>query len=279
MRALRFPMALGGAGILIALVASATLAPLLAPWDPQALSGDALQPPSADHLLGTNNLGQDILSQIIWGARDSLMVAVGAATLAVVVGIVVGVGAGLLGGATETVAMRVIDVFLAIPRLPLLILVAALVGASRPSLILLIGMTTWPVLARKLRSQTLSLRQRGFVAAARGFGGGLPYAMRRHLVPALGPLVISSFILVAANAVLLEASLAFLGLADPTGGGWGLMLNEALLQPGLYFTPVWLWWVLPAGFAITLAVLGFAFLGVGLEPIINPRVGDEPVSA
>lgn len=272
MRALRFPMALAGAGILIALVAAATLAPLLAPYDPQALSGDALQPPAADHLLGTNDLGQDILSQIIWGARDSLTVAVGAATLAVVVGIVVGVGAGLLGGATEMVAMRVVDVFLAIPRLPLLILVAALVGASRPTLALLIGMMTWPVLARKLRSQTMSLRQRGFVDAARGFGGGLPYAMRRHLVPALGPLVISSFILVAANAVLLEASLAFLGLADPTGGGWGLMLNEALLQPGLYFTPVWLWWVLPAGFAITLAVLGFSFLGIGLEPVINPRL-------
>ncbi len=272
MRALRFPMVLAGAGILAALIAAATLAPLLAPYNPEALSGDALQPPSAHHLLGTNNLGQDILSQIIWGARDSMTVAVGAASLAVVVGVVVGVGAGLLGGVTEMVAMRLVDVFLAIPRLPLLILVATLVGASRASLTVLIGIMTWPVLARKLRSQTLSLRQRGFVAAARGFGGGLPHVMRQHLVPALGPLVISSFILVAANAVLLEASLAFLGLADPTGGGWGLMLNEALLQPGLYFTPVWLWWVLPAGFAITAAVLGFAFLGVGLEPVISPRV-------
>lgn len=272
MRALRSPMLLSGAGIIAALVTVATLAPVLAPHHPKELSGDALQPPSADHLLGTNNLGQDILSQIIWGTRDSLPVAVGAASLAVVVGILIGVGAGLLGGATDTVAMRVVDVFLAIPRLPLLILVAALVGTSRASLTMLIGLITWPVLARKLRSQTLSLRQRGFVAAARGFGGGLAHVMRLHVVPALGPLVISSFILVAANAILLEASLAFLGLADPTGGGWGLMLNNALLQPGLYFTPVWLWWVLPAGFAIMVAVLGFSFLGVGLEPIINPRL-------
>ena len=95
--------------------------------------------------------------------------------------------------------------------------------------------------------------------------------MRRHVVPALGPLVIASFVLVASNAILLEASLAFLGLSDPTGFGWGLMLNKALLDPGLYFTSVWLWWVLPAGFAITLAVVGFSFLGVGLEPIFNPR--------
>jgi ABC-type dipeptide/oligopeptide/nickel transport system permease subunit len=264
-------MALAGAGIIAALVIAAALAPILAPYDPRALSGDALLPPSADHLLGTNNLGQDILSQIIWGARDSLTLAVGAATVAVVVGILVGVAAGLLGGAADVLAMRLVDLFLAIPRLPLLILVGTLVGAGRLSLTVIIGLMTWPVLARKLRSQTLSLRHRGYVASARGFGGGILYVMRRHNVTALGPLVIASFVLVASNAILLEASLAFLGLADATGVGWGLMLNKALLEPGLYFTSVWLWWVLPAGFAIALAVVGFAFLGVGLEPVLNPR--------
>ncbi|MGI8807043.1 MAG: ABC transporter permease [Acidimicrobiales bacterium] len=276
MKVLRFPMALAGAAIIVALVTTATLAPALAPYDPRALAGDALQPPSAAHLLGTNNLGQDILSQIIWGARDSLTLAVGAASLAVVAGILIGVGAGLLGGIADVVAMRLVDLFLAVPRLPLLILVATLVGANRTSLTVIIGTMTWPVLARKLRSQTLSLRSRGFVGAARGYGGGLFYVMRRHVVPALGPLVIASFILVASNAILLEASLAFLGLADPTGTGWGLMLNKALLDPGLYFTSVWLWWVLPAGFAVTLAVLGFSFLGVGLEPILNPRGAARP---
>ncbi len=276
MKVLRFPMALAGAAIIVALVTAATLAPALAPYDPRALAGDALQPPSAAHLLGTNNLGQDILSQIIWGARDSLTLAVGAASLAVVAGILIGVGAGLLGGIADVVAMRLVDLFLAVPRLPLLILIATLVGANRTSLTVIIGTMTWPVLARKLRSQTLSLRSRGFVGAARGYGGGLLYVMRRHVVPALGPLVIASFILVASNAILLEASLAFLGLADPTGTGWGLMLNKALLDPGLYFTSVWLWWVLPAGFAVTLAVLGFSFLGVGLEPILNPRGAARP---
>ncbi len=271
MKALRSPMTLSGAGILTALAVAAALAPVLAPHDPRALAGDALQPPSASHLLGTNNLGQDILSQLIWGARDSLTVAVGAAGLAVMCGTLVGVAAGLVGGAVDLVAMRVVDVFLAVPRLPLLILVASLVGANRTSLIVVIGMVTWPVVARVLRSQTLTLRQRGFVGASRGFGGGVLYVMRRHVVPALVPLVVASFVLVAGNAILLEASLAFLGLADPTGLGWGLMLNKALLQPGLYFTSVWVWWVLPAGFAITLTVLGFAFLGVGLEPVLNPR--------
>jgi peptide/nickel transport system permease protein len=267
----RSPMVVAGAGILLALVAAAVLAPHVAPYRPEELAGGALQAPSVEHLLGTNHLGQDIFSQVVWGGRDSLSVAAAAAVLAVMAGTLVGVGAGLLGGGVDTVTMRVVDVFLGIPRLPLLILVAAMVGANRVSLSVVIATMTWPVVARMLRSRTLSLRQRGFLDAARGFGGGLPYLMARHVVPALGPLVMSSFIMVAANAVLLEASLAFLGLGDPTGTSWGLMLNKALLQPGLYFTPVWLWWVLPAGFAITAAVLGLSFLGVGLEPLVNRR--------
>jgi peptide/nickel transport system permease protein len=270
-KALRSPMVLAGGGMLLALVTAAVLAPHVAPYRPEELAGGALQAPSVDHLLGTNHLGQDIFSQVVWGGRDSLSVAAAAAALAVMVGTLVGVGAGLLGGGVDTVTMRVVDVFLGIPRLPLLILVAAMVGANRVSLSVVIATMTWPVVARMLRSRTLSLRQQGFLDAAKGFGGGLAYLMARHVVPALGPLLISSFIMVAANAVLLEASLAFLGLGDPSGTSWGLMLNKALLQPGLYFTPVWLWWVLPAGFAITAAVLGLSFLGVGLEPLVNRR--------
>jgi peptide/nickel transport system permease protein len=270
-KALRSPMVLAGGGMLLALVTAAVLAPHVAPYRPEELAGGALQAPSVDHLLGTNHLGQDIFSQVVWGGRDSLSVAAAAAALAVMVGTLVGVGAGLRGGGVDTVTMRVVDVFLGIPRLPLLILVAAMVGANRVSLSVVIATMTWPVVARMLRSRTLSLRQEGFLDAAKGFGGGLAYLMARHVVPALGPLLISSFIMVAANAVLLEASLAFLGLGDPSGTSWGLMLNKALLQPGLYFTPVWLWWVLPAGFAITAAVLGLSFLGVGLEPLVNRR--------
>lgn len=271
MRALRSPLVLIGGGLLVAVGVAAVLAPVLAPYDPLALAGDALQPPSRRHLLGTNNIGQDIASQIVWGARSSLTVAVGAASLAILAGVVVGLTAGLLGGVTDVVAMRVVDVFLAIPRLPLLVLVGALIGASRVTLIVLIAVLTWPVPARLLRSQTLSLRQRGFVTAARGFGGGIGYVVRRHLLPAVAPIAASSFILIAGNAILLEAELAFLGLSDPIGVSWGLMLNRALLHPGLYFVDAWMWWVLPAGFAITLAVMGFAFLGVGLEPVLNPR--------
>jgi peptide/nickel transport system permease protein len=260
-----------GGGVLVALALTAVLAPVIAPFGPRTLAGDAFQPPSRLHLFGTNNIGQDIASQIIWGARTSLPVAAGAATVAIVLGVGVGVTAGLAGGTADVLAMRVVDLFLAIPRLPLLVLMGALVRVNVTTLTVLIGLLTWPAVARLLRSQTLSLRQRGFISVASGFGGGTPYIVRRHLLPAVAPVAVSSFILIAGNAILLEASLAFLGLSDPTGVSWGLMLNRALLQPGLYFVDAWMWWVLPTGLAITLAVMGFTFLGVGLEPVLNPR--------
>jgi len=129
-----------------------------------------------------------------------------------------------------------------------------------------------PGIARILRSETKSLRTRGFVRASQGFGGGRNYIVRRHLVPGLGPLLVTRFVEWAGIAVFLQAGLAFLGLADPTGVSWGLMLNRAVEHPGLYFTSVWTWWVLPAGLAVTLAVLGFTLLGVGLETTLNPRL-------
>lgn len=265
------PPAVVGTVIVGALALIALLAPIVAPYDPQTLSGPPLQAPSLQHLLGTNNLGQDILSQLIWGARPSMAVAVGAATLALLLGVAVGVGAALAGGVLDLVVMRVVDVFLALPLLPLLILVAALVGAHAENLVLVIGLMSWPATARILRSQTLSLRDRGFVQAARGLGKGSAYVMRRHLLPALGPLLVSGFVAVAAHAVLLEAGLAFLGLSDPTSVTWGLVLNQALLQQGAYFSAVWTWWALPAGLAVTLAVLGFSFIGIGVEHNFNPR--------
>ncbi|HVL98682.1 MAG TPA: ABC transporter permease [Egibacteraceae bacterium] len=273
---LRSWFALVGGLLVLTLVIAALLAPWIAPYDPRALAGEALQPPSSRHLIGTNNIGQDLFSQLVWGARAALVVALGAATLAISVGAFVGVGAGLAGGLVDVVAMRVVDVVLAVPRLPLLILVAALVGPSRTNLVLAIGLTVWPVIARTVRSQAASLRERGFVAAAGGFGGGGLYVMRRHLLPAVGPLIVAGFVAVSGQAVLLETGLAFLGLADPTAVSWGLILNRALAHPGLYFSPLWTWWVLPAGLAITVLVSGFMFLGVGLEPLLNRRVGAHP---
>lgn len=267
----RSRLVVAGLTIVGVLAVVAVLAPLLAPYDPRALAGDSLERPSGRHLLGTNDVGHDIFSEIVWGTRGSLTVAVGAAFLAIAVGVVVGVGVGLRGGLADTVAMRVVDVFLALPRLPLVVLIAALAGPGRSVLVVVIGVILWPVSARVLRSQTLSLRRRGFVEAANGFGGGLAYVVRRHLVPALGPVIVANFVNVAAIAVVMEAGLAYLGLGDPSAVSWGAILNRAFRHQGLYFSSLWSWWVLPAGLAITIAMMGFTLLGVGLEPRFNPR--------
>ncbi|MDQ3932239.1 MAG: ABC transporter permease [Actinomycetota bacterium] len=259
-----------GGCIVAVLAVVAVLAPVLAPYDPRALTGDSLQAPSLRHLLGTNDVGRDIFSELIWGARTSLIVALGASVVAIAVGVAVGVGAGLIGGSVDFFAMRAVDVLMAVPVLPLLILVAALAGPSRATVIVVIGLLGWPQIARIIRSQTLSLRQRGFVQVSRSFGSPA-YVARLHLVPALSPVIVANFVYIAATTVLLEAGLAFLGLGDPLAVSWGQMLYRALLYPGLYFSALWIWWLIPAGLAITLAVLGFTFLGVGLEPRFNPR--------
>ncbi len=261
-----------GLAMLGSLALVALLAPVLAPYDPRALSGDSFERPSAEHLLGTNDIGQDILSQVIWGARASLEVALGAASLVVALGTFLGVVPALIGGTLDRLVARLAVVFLALPVLPLLILVGSLAGPSRVVVIGVIGVIGWPPVARLLRSQTLSLRSRGFVAASRGFGSGALYVCRRHLVPALAPFLVVAFVTWSGIAIGIEAALAFLGLGDPTGVSWGLMLNRALDTQGIYFSGLWTWWVLPAGLAITAAVLGFTFVGVGLEPRFNRRV-------
>ncbi|QSB17479.1 ABC transporter permease [Natronosporangium hydrolyticum] len=272
MNPLRSGPALIGAVILGLLLVAAVTAPLLAPYDPAQPVGPSLASPSGAHPLGTNNLGQDVASRLIWGARSTLLAAATAVGLAVSLGVLVGVGAGLAGGWPDLLAARTIDLALAVPRLPLLILIAAFAGVGGPTVAVLIGVLMWPAVARVVRSQTLTLRQRGYVRAARGFGASWSQLLRRHLLPGLAPLLIAETIVVASATVLLEASLAFLGLADPTRVSWGLDLHRALLEPGVYFSSAWLWWVLPAGALITMAILAFTLLGVGVERRWQPRV-------
>jgi len=264
-------LAVIGGGIITALVLVAIFAPLLAPYDPRAYSGRSLEPPSASHLLGTDGLGRDIFSQVVWGARASLVVTIAAAALSVAVGALVGVAAALAGGPVDFVTMRLVDVCLALPGLPFVIVVAALAGPSRTVVVAVIAMALWPAQARVLRGQALSLRERGFIRAAAGFGEGRLQVMRRHVLPAMGPLLVTGFVGGASVAVGLEAGLSFLGLADPDTPSWGGVLNRALAYRGLYFSTIWAWWLLPAGLAVTLAILGFSFLGVGIEPRLNPR--------
>ena len=267
----RSPLLVVGLALLGFLVVVAVAAPLLTPHDPEAITGPALEEPSSRHWLGTDEPGRDIFAQLVYGARASLTVAVVAGSMAMTLAILVGVLPALVGGLADAVANRFMVLLLALPGLPLLVLIGALAENRRFAIILVIGFLGAAPNARILRSQALSLRERGFIAAARGFGGGPLYVLRRHLVPGLGPLILVGFVNWAGLSIGIEAGLAFLGLGDPSGISWGLTLNRALMEQSIYFSDMWIWWVLPAGLAIAATVLGFTFVGVALEPSLNPR--------
>ncbi len=276
-RARRF--ALAGATILGTLVTVAVLAPLLAPYDPTARAGVPFSAPSAAHLLGTNDIGQDLLSGLIYGARITLLVGVVAALAATVVGTTVGVVAGYARGWRDAALMRLVDVVLALPVLPLTIVIGVFLGPGLGTQILVIASVIWAGTARELRAQVLSLREHDHIQALRAMGGGPGYVLPRHVLPAVAPLVVPQFVLATKTAILLEASLAFLGLGDITAKSWGTMLSLAQSRSA-FLTDAWLWWVLPPGLAIAVTVLAFALLAYAFEerarPSLRDRIGGSP---
>lgn len=270
-RPTRSPLLIAGMVLVGMFLLVAIFAPLVSRYDPKTIHAVALEEPSARHWLGTDKPGRDIFAQLVYGARASLTVAVVAGSLAMVGAILLGVLPTLVGGNADRLSNRLVVFLLALPGAPLLVLIGSLAVDSRLAVILVIAFLGAPANARILRSQAVTLRERGFIASARGFGGGPLYVLRRHIVPGLAPLTLVGFVNWAGVAVGLEAGLTFLGLGDPSSISWGLMINRALAQDGIYFSPLWTWWVLPAGFAITLTVLGLTFVGVALEPTFNPR--------
>lgn len=260
-----------GLALLALLTATAVFAPVLSPYDPEETVGDPFQPPSKAHLLGTNDLGQDILSELIYGARISLTIGFLAAAIAVGIGTTVGLLGGFLGGRVDMVLMRTVDLVLVIPFLPLMILLAAYLGPSFWNIIIVIGILVWARPARVIRSQVLSVKSLDYIEAALALGSRPGRVMVRHILPAVLPLALAQFILAASNAILIEASLSFLGLGDPTAKSWGTVLYYAQVR-NAFLSGAWVWWVLPPGLLITAATLGFAFTGYSLEEVLNPKM-------
>jgi ABC-type dipeptide/oligopeptide/nickel transport system permease subunit len=260
--------------ILALIVGGAMLAPWLAPHDPRRPSGRPFEPPSAAHWLGTNDIGQDILSELVWGGRVSLAIGFLAAVVGTGLGTAAGAVSGYRGGRLEAGLMRVADVVLLMPWLPLMIVLAAFVGPSLIVLALVIGVLAWARPARIFRAAVLSLAAADFVIAARALGAGSGRIVRRHLVPALAALVLAEFVQLLGRAILLEATLAFLGLGDPTRKSWGSMLYYAQAR-GAFLSGAWVWWVLPPGLVTTVMLLAVAVLGRRLEQLMNPRLRDR----
>jgi peptide/nickel transport system permease protein len=267
---------LAWAGIIMLLIALiiAVFAPRIAPYDPYADIKvgimDIYTPPSAEHLLGTDDAGRDVLSNFIYGARVSLIVGFFAAFISVVIGGLIGISAGFYGGKVELILMRFTDIMLVIPALPLAVVLVALTSPSLGNIIFVIGILGWTTTARLVRSQTLSVKERKFVLRARSIGSGNAHIIQRHIFPLVLPLMVANTVLVISLAILEESTLSFLGLGDPTMISWGQMLNFAFTRGGVSSGA---WWALVMpGLGIVWVVLGLTFLGHGLEQIFNPRL-------
>ncbi len=260
-----------GVVVLAAFGAIAVFAPVLAPYDPAERVAAPFSSPSPDHLLGTNDIGQDILSELLFGARISLGIALLVATVATAVAIVIGLAAGYFGGWVSTLSMRFVDVVLVLPFLPLMLLVATVFGPGVWTQVLVIGLLLWARPARVLRAAALSVRTAGHIEAATWMGASHRYIIRHHVLPRITPIVVAEFVRAANIAILLEAALAFLGLGDPVAKSWGTMLHYAHVRAA-FLTGAWVYWVVPAGICIALVVLGFALVGFALEQGSDPRL-------
>ncbi len=260
-----------GLTLLALLILIALFGPWLAPYDAAARSGAPFERPSAAHWLGTNDIGQDILSELIVGTRVSLVIGFTAAALAILIGTLVGVVAGFTGGRTDALLMRLVDVVLVLPFIPLMIVLAAFFGASAGNLIVAIALLIWARPARIIRSSALGIRSLTYVEGAHALGASQLHILWKHVLPGVLPIAVSQFILAASSSILIEASLAFLGLGDPIRKSWGTVLYYAQIR-GAFLNGSWPWWVVPPGLLISTAVLGFALTGRAIETALFPRL-------
>jgi len=262
-------LAMAGLVVIALLFLAAVFAPVIAPADPEQVNPIARhQPPlSPGHLLGTDEIGRDVLSRLLYAGRVSLVVGFAAMAVTVVVGSVVGLVSAYYGGKVDAVLMRLTDVFLSFPTIYLLLVLAAFVQPTVLSITLIVGATAWMEVARIVRAQFLALKQQEFVLAARALGATAPRIMGRELLPnGIGPIIVAATLQVA-NAILAESYISFLGYGiQPPRASWGIMLNNA--QDFFTRAP---WLAVFPGVAITLAVLAFNFIGDGLRDAFDPR--------
>jgi peptide/nickel transport system permease protein len=257
--------------ILIALVLTAAIfAPHLGTVDPQATGEreDILNAPSTRHWLGTDDLGRDIWSQIIFGSRVSLAIGLITAFVTVVTGTLIGLIAGYYGGVIEEVLVKIVDFFMMLPVLPLMIILAAVLGPSLWNIILVISVVSWPTTARVVRSQVLSIKERPYVEAARCIGAGNARLMFGEIMPNVLPLMFAQAVLMITYAIYDEAILAFLGLGDPTRVSWGSMLHFAFESGVMSRSP---WWIGPPIASIIMLIVGFSLLGTAVTDVITPQ--------
>jgi len=248
----------------------AIFAPFITPYNPMKSVGEPLLPPSPSYLLGTDQLGRDIFSGLIYGTRISLMVGALASAISVLIGTMIGIISGYYGGLRDSLLMRITDTFIILPTLPMMLILVSFLGSGIHVIIIVTAVLVWTGTARMVRSQALSLKERPFVEATRAVGAHDFRIIFRHILPNTFPVIFANAILGIVDAILAEAGISFLGYGDPFYLSWGMILNYAqkagALVTGRY------WYMIPPGLCIMLLTAGFAFISHGLDQVLNPRL-------
>lgn len=255
-----------GLSILTILLLAAIFAPIISPGDPLFSKGVPIQKPSSEHIFGTDEMGRDVWAMTIWGSRISMEFAFGAAGLSLLIGVILGALSGYIGGIFDDFLSRTFEIFYVIPLTFLIILMVAIFGSSVSLMVIIVGATIWPTNARIMRAQVLTLKNRTYVQAAEVAGSKKLSILFRHIVPnGIGP-VLTNSTLQMAQAVLIEASLSFLGLGDPTVASWGKILHSG--QNHISSAP---WLVIIPGIVIAAMLLAFNLLGTALERTLDVK--------
>ncbi len=262
-------MGLVGVIIIVGFLLVALIAPVLHTVDPHQSGSveNIMQPPSLNFWFGTDDLGRDIWSQILYGSRVSLLIGFLSALVTVFTGALIGIIAGFYGGIVEEILMRIVDFFMMLPELPLMIVLAAILGPNIWNIIFVVSVVSWPTTARIVRSQVLSLKERPFVEASRCIGANDFLLMFGEILPNVIPILFAEAVLMITEAIYAEAVLSFLGLGDPTRISWGMMLHFAFESGVMASAP---WWVLPPIVSIVTLIIGFSFLGTAVSDILKP---------
>jgi peptide/nickel transport system permease protein len=264
-----------GLGLLVLIVALSVLAPVITDQeglDVTKATGGRMEPPSGEFWLGTDRPGRSVLLLTLWGSRVSLTVGLVATLLSIAIGTVIGILAAHYGRWVSAALMRVTDFFLVLPSLVLAIALSTVLERCIGTIILAIGLTSWPSAARLVRAQTLTIEARPYIERSRALGGGHLHVITKHVLPAVLPLVFVNTTLAVGSAIVAESTLSFLGLGDPDPlrPSWGSMLRSAWLDSAV-IAGAW-WYLLPPGIAIGIVVLAFTMCGRALESVLNPRL-------
>ena len=257
-----------GVLLLAPVIIAAVFANFIAPYNPRLYTaGSPWSPPNPAHIMGTDQTGGDIFSQVIYGSRVALYVGLGSVLLALVIAIAVGLPAGYYGGAVGEILMRLTDLVISVPSFVLIIMVVVLFGSKVNTILLIIALVSWPILARIIRAEVLSLKEREFVLAARAMGGGSLDLMFDEILPNIWFRLMPAITLQAGLAIIIEAGISFLGLGDPNSSSWGRILMFAYQA---VYSGAW-WGLLFPTVAIIITVIGFNLLGDGLAKAFNPK--------